>query len=81
MAQLATTLCAERALRVQVSFTDLEELERASDQLADILCWAAGYRAATPDNATNWPPVDGVRDLRDRLRKAITIARNAQKSE
>jgi len=52
----------------------LEEARRMSLGMADILCWAAGFRAARPDADDHPMGVFQVRDLRDALERAIRLA-------
>lgn len=44
-------------------------------ELADFLCWTAGFKAARPDDTTHHPMgVQGARNTRDALRRAIEQA-------
>jgi hypothetical protein len=57
--------------RIVVSLS-VEEAQRVSESMADLLCWARGFRAARPDDSDAHPlGVEGLRDLRIKLRRAI----------
>lgn len=49
-----------------------DQAERLSSDLSDILCWAAGFKAALGDDLSRAPlGVEGVRDLNIKLKSAI----------
>ncbi len=65
---------AEVEVPVRITLT-LAEAERLSANLADILCWAAGFRAARQEDTSTHPMgIEGVRDIRDVLSRAIIQA-------
>ena len=57
--------------RIVISLS-VDEAQRVSEAMADLLCWVRGFRAARPDDFDAHPlGVDGFRDLRIKLRRAI----------
>lgn len=57
--------------RIMISLS-VDEACRVSESMADLLCWVRGFRAARPDDFDAHPlGVEGFRDLRIKLRRAI----------
>ncbi|MDQ0510934.1 hypothetical protein [Ancylobacter amanitiformis] len=70
----AEQVAARRRAVIAVEYP-IEGARRLNLDLADILCWAAGFRAARPDDPSNHPMgIHAVREFRDVLSRAIEQA-------